>query len=206
LISFEPNPPVFELLRNNLARNVHNAAAVNMALSNTNMELPFFIDTSGNLGKSTLNKNVKSEQCQTITVSAVRGDEYLAEVSGIDFIKIDVEGHEGEVIEGLQGIISKSQPLLLIEWNSDDTRHNFNSEKLTNMFNGYSFVALGNNYDRELYKSPRMKIKRKVMKLFKVKKEWAFIAFHRHTNYSNVFLVPPRFRETFKTINGSLPF
>ncbi|HTV33447.1 MAG TPA: FkbM family methyltransferase [Methylocella sp.] len=53
---------------------------------------------------------------QRLTQS-VRGDEILANEERIDFIKIDIEGHEPFALEGLDETIRRHKPLILCEFN-----------------------------------------------------------------------------------------
>ena len=52
-------------------------------------------------------------------VSLMRGDEYLARkrVDRVDFVKIDTEGYEREVIEGLRGTLGTCRPVVFLELN-----------------------------------------------------------------------------------------
>ncbi|OGQ95228.1 MAG: hypothetical protein A2521_03560 [Deltaproteobacteria bacterium RIFOXYD12_FULL_57_12] len=67
-------------------------------------------------------------------------------ITEINFIKIDVEGFEWNVLDGGKEIIRKSGPTILMEY--DPVRHEGDSEKFRNFFNqeGYSvfeFAAFG---------------------------------------------------------------
>jgi FkbM family methyltransferase len=56
-------------------------------------------------------------QDSTRLVQAVRGDDLLAGEQRIDFIKLDVEGHEPFVLKGLSSTLRKHKPLVLCEYN-----------------------------------------------------------------------------------------
>ena len=57
----------------------------------------------------------------------------------IGFIKIDVEGHEKEVIEGAKNIIKKNRPVLLVEI---EERHSKNTVNDTiNYINKFGYVS-----------------------------------------------------------------
>ncbi len=55
------------------------------------------------------------EYAESETVPNVKGDELLADIEKIDFIKCDVEGAEVPVFKSMPGIIEKHQPVLLLE-------------------------------------------------------------------------------------------
>ena len=64
-------------------------------------------------------------------------------LSGIDFIKIDVEGYELHVLSGGRETIAKNKPKLYIEiWNS-----NLRSASYILSEMGYSLIKMSNNVD-----------------------------------------------------------
>ncbi|MEJ0087450.1 MAG: FkbM family methyltransferase [Pseudomonadota bacterium] len=108
VVCFEPAPAaIAELGRRfsdeSLARRVR---VVPAALSNTRGSANFVAD-----GSSPVNKLGGSGPGAVIEVPVLRGDDALAEYSlpVPDVIKVDVEGYELEVIEGLQGVLSRPQ-------------------------------------------------------------------------------------------------
>lgn len=58
---------------------------------------------------------IKNPDIEQIEVEAKTLDEVIGENQKIDFIKIDVEGAEMEVLEGAKIIILKNKPLVLFE-------------------------------------------------------------------------------------------
>jgi len=59
--------------------------------------------------------NQELEYAETESVPNVKGDELLASLDKLDFIKCDVEGAEVAVFKSMPQIISKHQPVLLLE-------------------------------------------------------------------------------------------
>ena len=57
---------------------------------------------------------IKPAPGQRLTQS-VRGDEILANEQRIDFIKIDIEGHEPFALQGLDQTLNRHKPLILCE-------------------------------------------------------------------------------------------
>jgi len=93
------------LLRDNLLENdFDNAVAINAGLSIFNGNLQLFVNKTGNLGASSLSKQETGEtnSDDKISTAVLNSDSFIAnnEIEQVDFIKIDVEGHEVEVIEG----------------------------------------------------------------------------------------------------------
>jgi hypothetical protein len=50
-------------------------------------------------------------------VQSVQLDDQLANLPKINFVKIDVEGHEPKVLEGFSRLIVRHRPVLLVEFN-----------------------------------------------------------------------------------------
>ena len=117
--SFEPNPKIFSALKNIKIKNVN---SYNIALSNKTGSVDLLIPKGSkgfsNQGASLSSIKVQGEH-KSITIEAKRLDEY--NFLDVDFIKIDVEGHEHEVIEGARETIKKFKPTMVIEM---EEKHN----------------------------------------------------------------------------------
>lgn len=111
-IAFEPNPRANRLL----ALNTENLTSVKVyphGLSNSERELNFVTD-DGNLGSTRV---VDSCSTSSERLRVRRLDETLkAEApTRVGLIKIDVEGHELEVLEGAEETIRRDKPLIVME-------------------------------------------------------------------------------------------
>lgn len=95
-IAIEPNPHCFEILKKNVS---NNSVLINKALGNTNKTLPFYV--SAEEADSSLVK--PSYFTKEIKVSVVRLDSLIEElnINKIKLLKIEAEGYEPEVLEGL---------------------------------------------------------------------------------------------------------
>ena len=117
--SFEPNPKIFNALKNIKIKNVN---SYNIALSNKSGSVDLLIPKGSkgfsNQGASLSSIKVQGEH-KSISIEAKCLDEY--NFLDVDFIKIDVEGHEHEVIEGAQETINKFKPTMVIEM---EEKHN----------------------------------------------------------------------------------
>jgi FkbM family methyltransferase len=121
-ILFEPNPKLrkfTESLFND--NNFKNFVIENVCISNNAGSSRFYISPSSYLSSLEL-EHATSDQTEgnveEINVDKVTLDEYLktnAATESPSIIKIDVEGHEYEVIEGALLTIYKHRPFLLIE-------------------------------------------------------------------------------------------
>ena len=120
--SFEPNPIVLDRLRKNIEiNNIKNITVHPYGAGYEDGEYPFFIDESGNLGASHIVQEAQRELPQPTRknrkipfIHVVNLDEYLStkKIGAIDFVKIDVEGFELAVIEGMENTIKKYRPIL----------------------------------------------------------------------------------------------
>jgi hypothetical protein len=69
---------------------------------------------SKNAGGSSIVHNDDTKE--SISISVKKGDDELATVPTVNFIKIDVEGYEYEVLLGMKQHITKDKPTLCIEF------------------------------------------------------------------------------------------
>lgn len=124
--SFEPNPLLFPYLDRNLKKIIKNINLYNLALSNKDgvakLKLPVRnksifknnIEELYQLGAASIHSNNIFKNFKEIKVEMKKLDN-IKIINKIGFIKIDVEGHELEVIEGSINTISNNMPVLLIE-------------------------------------------------------------------------------------------
>ena len=114
--SFEPNPKIFNVLKNIKIKNVN---TYNIALSNKSGSVDLLIP-KGSKGFSNQGASLSSIKVQGEHKSLAKClDEY--NFLDVNFIKIDVEGHEHEVIEGAKETIKKCKPTMVIEM---EEKHN----------------------------------------------------------------------------------
>ena len=126
--SFEPNPLIFPYLNKNLKKIVKNITLYNTALSDVKTVTDLKISKRFNtiikknyeerykLGTAPIHKNnlLTNKEFITCKVKTERLDDLLAS-KNIGFIKIDVEGHEKNVLKGSENLIKKNKPILLVE-------------------------------------------------------------------------------------------
>ena len=120
VISFEPSPSTYALLRKNLAAaDLPNVTPVNLGLGREDgaFELTFAPD---NRSGGFVSDNITASDGHSVEkISIAAGDRWLREAGyvQVDFIKIDVEGFERNVIEGLAGTLAASKPVVVLELN-----------------------------------------------------------------------------------------
>lgn len=123
VFSFEPDKQNRYQLYGNLFLNKleKEINVFDFGLSNSSKEVSFGIRKKGNRGGKTIQKSGKEK----IFVKPL--DQVLLEKNKICFIKIDVEGHEKEVIEGSKNFLKKNQCLIQVEVLNKETFKSFNT-------------------------------------------------------------------------------
>lgn len=121
VLAFEPVPYLAETVSKTAMVNKHEWVEVhNVALGSEEGEAPFSVEY-GNSGGSRLGR--LSGNFAPISVHVARLDDVLArrpDIDRIDFIKIDVEGHELEVLRGARKTLSRFLPPLVLECGAED--------------------------------------------------------------------------------------
>jgi FkbM family methyltransferase len=118
--SFEPSPTTYRWLVENVQRaKLNNVEPINLGLGIEagTFELTFAPNNRSGGFVSNLTSASEGHQVEHITIA--RGDDFIGErqIAKVDFIKIDVEGFEQSVIEGLTQTIARDQPIVALELN-----------------------------------------------------------------------------------------
>jgi len=107
--AFEPNKKNLKLLNKNI-KECNNITVFDVACSNSNTELKiqdFDTNVPGNYGEMLISDN--GQTCKAITLDD------LDDVYGPDLLKIDVEGHELQVLRGAIKTITEFNPVIFYE-------------------------------------------------------------------------------------------
>ena len=113
VIAIEPDPINFEILQKNIKENnLRNVVAVQAAVGNENKKMKIY-ESKENYGDHRMWGNGLA-----VSVFCRKLDDLLKELEyeKIDFIKMDVQGFEAEVIEGGKNIIEKNKPIIFFEY------------------------------------------------------------------------------------------
>ncbi len=118
VVAFEPLPANLVRLRANIALNPegNRVQIVGAAVGAHTVEESFLVHKSGGMGKLQAAKGRQTEYEESITVEVISLDEWIEdnqEPPGL--IKIDVEGGEAAVLEGLMRTLKNDRPTILIE-------------------------------------------------------------------------------------------
>tara|TARA_Y100000992_G_C21240471_1_gene480452 strand:- start:635 stop:1390 length:756 start_codon:yes stop_codon:yes gene_type:complete len=124
--SFEPNPIIFNDLKKNLKKIIPNMNLYNFALSNKNENLSLKVPIRNSnvskenyeeyykMGKASIHDNNIFDEYEKFKINSKKIDDLKFD-NLISFIKIDVEGHEEQVIDGAIQTIKKHKPIMLVE-------------------------------------------------------------------------------------------
>ena len=158
VISFEPNPDSFELLKLNV-KEKKNIKIFNYGLSNKKSTKNFYSYYS-NYGGSSV---IKNEKIPYKKFKALFNKfDQLNITERIDLIKIDVEGDELNVLKGLEKTLGKFSPIVLFESQKKDIENG--SSKVINFLKSKKYNKF---YSIENFKNTNVNILDKVFYIFK---------------------------------------
>jgi FkbM family methyltransferase len=121
---FEPSPDNFHYLQQNVRHNrLTNTILNQQAVSAQDGTLTFVASKDFGAGSFVADETTlaaRHHQDEIITVACTTLDQYVhsADIKRVDFIKIDVEGHELSVLDGATATLDRFKPLVVLEFNS----------------------------------------------------------------------------------------
>ena len=113
---FEPNPDMIKNIKKNLnVNNIHSRGKIfNLALSNFNGKQSFAIKTDRTSSCLISNDKIPDSSIKIIQVKVDSFDELNCEFKA-EIVKIDVEGNELNTLKGMNNLLIKNHPILIIE-------------------------------------------------------------------------------------------
>lgn len=192
VLSFEPQPAVFKVLLKNLDDNkIPNVHPFQFGLSDWSGLATMNVVDASNTGATSFASQTGA--AGSIEAELRLGDDEIKRlgITGIDFVKIDVEGLETFVIQGLRESIASYKPIIMLEWNSAATREGFRDNNLFyNILDGYSAFSVSSNHEKPAAsESKPAKLLRKFARRF-LKPCVKLGQFDADQDYGNVILVP----------------
>ncbi len=128
--AIEPDKECFEILKKNIEENnLKNVILINKAVSDK-VEMVSFAHNNDNHGDGKI--DLRSQISDIRKIKTIKLDDVIKEK--VDLIKIDVQGHEPQVIAGAEKIIAKYSPILFLEFNGDYKMINFLKKYYKNIF------------------------------------------------------------------------
>jgi len=119
VVALEPEPHNFLLLKKNIKINgVKNVIALPIAISNSNGYLDLYISASSGTHTLDLEHGVRLNVkfIGKIRVKAISLDTLIKnlKIDKVDIVKIDVEGHENRVLQGMREILERRLPRVIV--------------------------------------------------------------------------------------------
>jgi FkbM family methyltransferase len=148
---FEPVPTTFKILKENIG---NKAILHNVALGNENKKIEMYIETA-NQGQSSsiLEPGIHTRQYPHITfdnkleVDMVRLDDFIEESTDYNFINIDVQGYELEVMKGAVDTL-KNVDYIMSEVNRDEVYINCSKvDELDSFLSDFGFSRVETTWD-----------------------------------------------------------
>ena len=195
IYAFEPDAGIMSILMKNIhANRINNIVANEMGLSDSTRHSDFYVNMDGNIGASTLDPDARGRKFKRTRVSLTTGDSYVKDnaIDRIDLLKIDVEGHEIQVLSGFEKTLDKYKPIILMEWSAAKTiSESKNSRLFENISQNYKAFVATSSRNKSLWKAGlSAKIKRFLHKLL-FKETWYLHPADLTVPHANVFLVHP---------------
>jgi len=133
VIAIEPSPKNFQQMKKNLdLENVNNVDAYNFAVGDKDDNVNFLIHERSNCCFIIRKGEPIPEFAKVIKVPVKRLDSFIEEkkLHKLDFVRMDIEGHEINFFEGFWNAIRKFKPLIQMEFHDNL----FNIDEKTKFF------------------------------------------------------------------------
>lgn len=158
--AFEPHPENRECFFKNL-ESVNNYTLYPYALSDIESIMPLYVhnEACGNIsldyngimtGPTNINERPKNTDVNKIDVEVKRLDSF--DLSNIDFIKIDVQGHEFKVLKGAEQLLSHQSPVLCLELPQRNDEEKAYRTEITQWLSQFGYRMQGNVGKETVYK------------------------------------------------------
>lgn len=143
VIAFEPSREIYPLLLENTSHNpcatydIHNVAAGN---ANAMIDFVYGIDNGGLVIPELIPERERGPAIPTYKVPVVHTYQYLRtfysinELDKIRFIKIDTEGYDFVVLNGLAPLIYRNRMPIIIEWWNDPNNSNLMFDEIEKLY------------------------------------------------------------------------
>jgi len=171
---FEPIPWMYEALCKKYKDK--NVAIYPNAISNQEANTTFKIVKNAPAYSGLKNREyaIKNPDILEIQVKQVKLDDFFKDLIKLDFIKIDVEGGELNVIEGAAELIKKLKPTILFEFGKGSSEY-YNSTP-ENMFNLLEKLEMSVYLLISYLKSPNPLNKNVFCQIYNERTEYYFVA------------------------------
>jgi len=109
--AFEPDPENFALLKKNIETNCYqNVVLIPKAVSSKNGKQKLYLSNENKGSSSFIHRSTNKKNQKFVEVESIRLDDYFAQKpEQINFIKMDIEGHEEEALKGMTSLLQRSE-------------------------------------------------------------------------------------------------
>lgn len=149
LYAFEPSPFNFDLLKKNIELNgIKNAEIHRKAIGAENEMGKFFIANKSNLSSFIKRDDMDMyKNGKIVDVEIIKLDDYLKDKE-VDFIRMDVEGYEKEILKGLEITMQTKHPKhFFIEIHSDLLhKKNSSAKEILDYLNKFGYEVIKSFY------------------------------------------------------------
>lgn len=118
VIAIEANPVAFQCLQKNAEKFQSDILLINAALGETHGDKALHCIEEGNLNAGMATVSEEDKKGVIIPTVSIDGLVKDANLTRLDFIKIDCEGYEFKILKGAKGTLKTLKPKMLIEINS----------------------------------------------------------------------------------------
>jgi FkbM family methyltransferase len=152
IYAFEPHPKTFKILQENAIKNKYIALNLGCGKSRSKLELYDYEDKDGSSHASLYRDAITNlRQCNSVShiVDIIDLDSFLSEqsIQKVSLLKIDVEGNEYSVLEGLKESINKDMiEIIHFEFNEMNVFSKTFFKDFYDLLNNYRFFRLLPNH------------------------------------------------------------
>lgn len=203
VVSFEPSEREFNRLMKNIRINkLPNIFPINKALSNNSFIGQLYV-ARNKTGHNSL-APLKEDDYTIEKVDVITLDKFCEEenINNIDFIKIDAEGAELEILQGSLLILKKHRPIFMIELSDKRTSYfNYKTLDIVDVFKKYNYelFSVSDDYLEEL--KPQNYYDENVICIPIEKKSQFFYLFKKNIPQFITFATTPKkFEEEFDVV------
>jgi len=130
VFAFEALPQIMQVLEKNVKLNsLSNVVCYETAVSDKCGLVEFYASSIDNLGLSSM-RNIKQTSAVRSEIPSVTIDSIITNLPSVKLVKIDVEGAEFKVLEGMKELIKRDKPYIILEVTDEFLRQMDSSTKM----------------------------------------------------------------------------
>ncbi len=130
--SFEPHPNIFKTIEKSIALNSLNAKIIPTHVAVGKQKGTIEISLASTTSNTKKGEVGAAQLKSKAVIEMITLDDYFIDFKRLDFIKIDVDGIELDILEGAEKILNRLQPIVVVETNKNIKLYDFfNSRNYT---------------------------------------------------------------------------